>query len=80
MLYDYGTIFTLCVLHNNHQSLVFQEVFVVLYDVWMGQHGQNFDLVQSCLPLLLRHLFDRNLFDNHMLLIRYSPTEVYSPA
>ena len=68
--------FTLSILHNNHQCLILQEILIVLYDVRVAEHGENFDFVESCQSLIFRHLFYRNLFDDNQFLVAEAMTQV----
>lgn len=36
---------TWCVLHCYHEGLVFQEVLIVLYDIWMVEQFKHLTLV-----------------------------------
>jgi len=73
-------VYALCVFHDNHKGLILQEVLVVLDDVWVAEHREYDDLVESSLPLLLRHLLHRDLLDDHMLLVTETQAQVYCPG
>jgi len=67
---------TLCVLHNNHECLVFEEVLNILDDIWVVQHCEDFDLIERCLSLFLGHLLNGNLLDDEELMVGNPPTQV----
>lgn len=48
----YCSEFTWCILHSYHEGLVFQEVLIVLDDIWMVEEFQDLTLVLSCQALI----------------------------
>lgn len=70
---------TWCVLHGDHESLVLQEVLVVLNDVGMVEQLEDLALVLGCLPLFLGHLLHRDLLDDHQLLVSLSQAQMNNP-
>lgn len=53
---QYFSGLTWCILHGYHEGLVFQEVLIVLYDVWVVEEFQDLALVLSGQTLISRHL------------------------
>lgn len=70
---------TWCVLHGDHESLVLQEVLVVLNDIGMVEQLEDLALVLGCLPLFLGHLLHRDLLDDHQLLVSLSQAQMNNP-
>lgn len=70
---------TWCVLHGDHESLVLQEVLVVLNDVGMVKQLEHLALILGCLPLFLSHLLHRDLLDDHQLLVSFAQAQMNNP-
>lgn len=70
---------TWCILHGDHQSLVLQEVLIVLDDVGVVQQLQHLALVLGCKPFVTGHLLHRDLLQDHQGAISPTPAEVNNP-
>lgn len=68
-----------CVFHGDHESLVLQEVLVVLDDIGVVEQLEDLALILGCLPLFLGHLLHWDLLDDDQLLVRLAQTQVYNP-
>lgn len=68
-----------CILHGNHERLVFQEVLVVLNDVGVVEQLQHLTLVLSGQALVAGHLLHRDLLQDDQSAVAAPPTQVDDP-
>ena len=52
------------------------EVFIIIDDIWVVKHCQNFDLVNGGLSVQLVELLDRDLLDDHLSVVGSPSTQV----
>jgi len=77
MRYDSGL--TRCVLHRYHEGLVFQEVLVVLYDIWMVEQFEHLTLVLCCQAFVSWHLLHGDLLQDDKGPITAPAAQVNNP-
>lgn len=70
---------TWCIFHGDHESLVLQEVLVVLNDIGVVEQLEDLALILGCLPLFLGHLLHWDLLDDHQLLVSLAKAQVNNP-
>lgn len=71
---------TWSILHGNHESLVLQEVLIVLDDVGVAEQLEDLALVLRCQPLILAHLLHGDLLQDDQLLVGLAQTQVHDAA
>lgn len=61
---SYYSKLTWCILHSYHEGLVFQEVLIVLDNIWMVEQFQDLTLVLSCQTFISWHLLHWDLLQD----------------
>lgn len=75
----YYSNLTWSILHSYHEGLVFQEVLIVLNDVWMVEQFQDLTLVLSCQALVSWHLLHWDLLQDDKGPVAAPAAEVNDP-